>query len=55
MTAIPRLSILFPAYNGENFPVESIETLLGQSYETVERIISDNAALRHLTSRSMQW
>jgi glycosyltransferase involved in cell wall biosynthesis len=42
MNAAPRLSIGLPVYNGENFLAESIEALLGQSYEDFELIISDN-------------
>ena len=44
MSAVPRLSIGLPVYNGENFLAESIESLLGQSYEDFELIISDNAS-----------
>ncbi len=44
MSAVPRLSIGLPVYNGENFLAESIEALLGQSYDDFELIISDNAS-----------
>ena len=44
MNAVPRLSIGLPVYNGENFLAESLEALLGQSYEDFELIISDNAS-----------
>jgi glycosyltransferase involved in cell wall biosynthesis len=44
MSAVPRLSIGLPVYNGETFLAESIESLLGQSYEDFELIISDNAS-----------
>ena len=44
MKKAPRLSIGLPVYNGENYPAESIEALLGQSYEDFELIISDNAS-----------
>jgi len=44
MTAAPRLSIGLPVYNGENYLAESLEALLGQSYEDFELIISDNAS-----------
>ena len=44
MNAVPRLSIGLPVYNGENFLPESLESLLGQSYEDFELIISDNAS-----------
>src|SRR5499427_3728332 len=44
MNAAPRLSIGLPVYNGENYLDQSIEALLGQSYEDFELIISDNAS-----------
>jgi glycosyltransferase involved in cell wall biosynthesis len=44
MNAAPRLSIGLAVYNGENYLAESLEALLGQSYEDFELIISDNAS-----------
>lgn len=44
MSAAPRLSIGLPIYNGETFLAESLEALLGQTYEDFELIISDNAS-----------
>ena len=44
MSALPRLSIGLPVYNGENYLAESLEALLGQTYEDFELIISDNAS-----------
>jgi glycosyltransferase involved in cell wall biosynthesis len=44
MNAIPRLTIGLAVYNGENFLAQSIESLLGQTYEDFELIISDNAS-----------
>jgi glycosyltransferase involved in cell wall biosynthesis len=44
MNAVPRLSIGLPVYNGENYLAESLEALLGQTYEDFELIISDNAS-----------
>jgi glycosyltransferase involved in cell wall biosynthesis len=44
VNAIPRLSIGLPVYNGEEYLAQSIEALLGQSYEDFELIISDNAS-----------
>jgi glycosyltransferase involved in cell wall biosynthesis len=44
MTTVPRLSIGLPVYNGEKYLAESIEALLGQTYEDFELIISDNAS-----------
>ena len=44
MNRKPRLSIGLPVYNGENYLAESLDALLGQSYEDFELIISDNAS-----------
>ena len=44
MTAAPRLSIGLPVYNGEDYVSQSLDALLGQSYEDFELIISDNAS-----------
>lgn len=44
MAAVPRLTVALPVYNGENYLAESIDAVLGQSYEDFELIISDNAS-----------
>ena len=44
MSAVPRLTIGLPVYNGANYLAESLDALLGQSYENFELIISDNAS-----------
>ncbi len=44
MNAVPRLSVGLPVYNGDGFLAQSIEALLGQTYEDFELIISDNAS-----------
>jgi glycosyltransferase involved in cell wall biosynthesis len=44
MRRAPTLSVGLPVYNGQNYLAESIEALLGQSYEDFELIISDNAS-----------
>jgi glycosyltransferase involved in cell wall biosynthesis len=44
MNALPRLSVGLPVYNGEKYLAESLEALLGQTYEDFELIISDNAS-----------
>ncbi|MFZ4150416.1 glycosyltransferase family 2 protein [Streptomyces pseudogriseolus] len=44
MTAQPRLSIGLPVYNGEEYLAESLEALLGQTYEDFELVITDNAS-----------
>lgn len=44
MTAVPRLSVGLPVYNGEQYLTEAIDALLGQSYRDFELIISDNAS-----------
>lgn len=40
----PRLSIGLPVYNGERYLAESLDSLLCQTYEDFELIISDNAS-----------
>ena len=44
MNAVPRLTIGLPVYNGEKYLAESLDALLGQSYEDFELVISDNAS-----------
>ena len=44
MNDIPRLTIGLPVYNGENFVAEAIESLLGQTFEDFELIITDNSS-----------
>jgi glycosyltransferase involved in cell wall biosynthesis len=44
MTTAPRLSVGLPVYNGSTYVAESIEALLGQTFEDFELIISDNAS-----------
>jgi glycosyltransferase involved in cell wall biosynthesis len=44
MSAAPRLSIGLPVYNGGKYLAQSIDALLGQTYEDFELIISDNAS-----------
>src|SRR3954454_25324452 len=44
MTTVPRLSLGLPVYNGEEYLAESLDALLGQTYEDYELIISDNAS-----------
>jgi glycosyltransferase involved in cell wall biosynthesis len=40
----PKLSVGLPVYNGERHVRECLDSLLGQSYEDFELIISDNAS-----------
>jgi glycosyltransferase involved in cell wall biosynthesis len=44
MTTVPRLSVGLPVYNGEQFLAESLDSLLAQTFEDFELIISDNAS-----------
>jgi glycosyltransferase involved in cell wall biosynthesis len=44
MHATPRISIGLPVYNGERFLPETLDSLLAQTYEDFELIISDNAS-----------
>jgi len=41
---VPRLSIGLPIYNGENYLKESLDSILAQTFEDFEVIISDNAS-----------
>lgn len=41
---IPRVSIGLPVYNGENFLRDALDSLLCQTYEDFEILISDNAS-----------
>ena len=41
---VPPVSIAIPAYNGEHYIAQSIESLLSQTYGDFELVISDNAS-----------
>lgn len=43
-TENPRVTIGIPVYNGENYLVESIESILAQTFTDFELIIADNAS-----------
>ena len=40
----PRLTVGVPVYNGEAYLGETLESLLGQTFEDFELVISDNAS-----------
>ncbi len=40
----PLVSIGMPTFNGERFLARSLDSLLGQSYQNIELVISDNAS-----------
>ena len=40
----PKVSIGIPVFNGENFIVDAIESVLKQTYSNLEIVISDNAS-----------
>ena len=44
MENIPRVSIGIPVYNGENYLRQALDSILDQSFEDFEVIISDNAS-----------
>jgi glycosyltransferase involved in cell wall biosynthesis len=44
VTGAPRLSIGLPVYNGDDYLGESLDALLGQTFDDFELIISDNAS-----------
>lgn len=43
-TPLPRVTIGLPIYNGKNYLVETIESILAQTYTDFELVISDNAS-----------
>jgi glycosyltransferase involved in cell wall biosynthesis len=43
-TGRARLSVGMPVYNGERFLREAIDSILGQTYEDFELVVSDNAS-----------
>lgn len=44
MSSHPRVSIGLPVYNGARYLVEALESILSQSYQDFELMISDNAS-----------
>ena len=44
LTSLPLVSIGMPVYNGERFIRQALDSLLGQDYENLELIISDNVS-----------
>ena len=44
MSTQPRLTVGLPVYNGASYVAESLDALLGQSFDDFELIISDNAS-----------
>lgn len=44
MASTPKVSIGVPVYNGENFLAQTLDSLLQQTYQDYELIISDNAS-----------
>ena len=41
---VPRVSVGVPVYNGERYLAETLDSLLGQTYEDFELIICDNGS-----------
>ena len=44
MSKVPRLSVGLPVYNSSAYVADSIEAILGQTFEDFDLIISDNAS-----------
>jgi len=44
LSSVPRLTVGLPVYNGEQFLSDALDSLLGQTYEDFELLISDNAS-----------
>jgi glycosyltransferase involved in cell wall biosynthesis len=40
----PQVSVGLPVYNGQNYLEETLKSILGQSFDDFELIISDNAS-----------
>lgn len=51
----PLVSIGMPAYNGERFIRQALDSLLGQDHENFELIISDNASTDHTSDICHQY
>lgn len=51
----PTISIGMPVYNGERYIREALDSLLGQSFENFELIISDNASNDSTQSICLQY
>src|SRR5829696_2574440 len=43
-TAVPRLTLGLPVYNGERYLAASLEALLGQTFTDFDLVISDNGS-----------
>ena len=41
---IPKVSVGLPVYNGENYLAEAIESVLAQTLQDYELVISDNGS-----------
>jgi len=41
---LPRVSIGLPVYNGEDYLAEAVDSILAQTFEAFELILSDNAS-----------
>jgi len=44
LSTAPRLTVGLPVYNGEKYLAQSLDALLGQTYEDFELLISDNTS-----------
>jgi glycosyltransferase involved in cell wall biosynthesis len=54
-TAIPRLTLGLPTYNGEEFLAESLDALLAQTFTDFELIISDNGSTDRTAEIARQY
>ena len=44
MSNLPKVSIIIPVYNGENYLAEAIESALAQSYDNLEVIVINDGS-----------
>ncbi len=51
----PKVSVLLPAYNHENFIEECVESVLNQTYKNIEFIIGDDASTDGTVEKLMKY
>ena len=47
MSAAPKISVVCPIFNGEEYLRESVESMLGQSYRDFELLLWDDGSSDH--------
>lgn len=52
---MPKVSVLLPTYNHENFIEECVESVLNQTYKNIEFIVADDASTDGTVEKLMQY